>query len=92
MPIEDKSNTKDERMSIVTQINPRSDDSTKYKEKLCVLKLIELTDLGKSVAGHVSFDLVDFLDIDPTSLLKLEFHKSRYKDSSVIISVKATQL
>ena len=83
---------KDEKMSIVTQINPRWEDTTKYKEKICVLKLVEISEFGKAVVGHVSFNLVDFLDIDPTTYLKLDFHNSKYKDSSVIISVKATHL
>ena len=77
-------------MSIVTQLVPDVNDPTTYWEKLCTLKLMELTPEGDKPVGIIQFNLLDFISIDPKQLLKLEFHKSHYEQAIAIISVNSS--
>jgi hypothetical protein len=55
----------DESMSIITQLNHDPERPGNYKDKTCVLKLFEITPSSQSLVSSISFNLIDFLELDP---------------------------
>ena len=86
---ENKFTAVDEAMSILTQLSPDEKDTSKFKEKSCVLKLLEVRSDRVITLSQIQFNLLDFLALDPNQLLKLDFKNCIYPETRLIVQVTA---
>lgn len=64
-----------ETMSLATKFHPDPNDPSKFKRKRCYLQLMAMTKGQLKPVGILPFNLSDFINISPNSLMKLTFAK-----------------